>query len=112
MYFKIVSLFFGLVILNYLLFINLKKLSNFINIFDKPDSKLKKHTSSVPLLGGTILAINFSLMVLFVFIFDYRPLYKEIYLIKYTSIFFFISSFFILGIIDDKYKLKPEKRFF
>ena len=65
MYFKMMSLFFGLVILNCLLFINLKKLSNFINVFDKPDNKLKKHTATVPLLGGTILVINFSLMVLF-----------------------------------------------
>jgi len=51
MYFKIMGLFFGLVILNCLLFINLKKLSNFINVFDKPDNKLKKHTATVPLLG-------------------------------------------------------------
>ena len=106
------SLFFGLVILNYLLFINLKKLSNFINVFDKPDGKLKKHASSVPLLGGTILVINFSLMILFIFIFDYKLQYKEIYLKKCTFIFFFIFSFFILGIIDDKYKLKPQNRLF
>ena len=106
------SLFFGLVILNYLLFINLKKLSNFINVFDKPDNNLKKHTRTVPLLGGTILVINFSLMVLFVFIFDYKFPYKEIDLKKCTSIFFFIFSFFILGIIDDKYKLKPQNRLF
>ena len=112
MYFKMMSLFFGLVILNCLLFINLKKLSNFINVFDKPDNILKKHTATVPLLGGTILAINFSLIILFIFIFDYKFPYKEIFLKKYTSIFFFIFSFFILGIIDDKYKLKPEKRFF
>jgi UDP-GlcNAc:undecaprenyl-phosphate/decaprenyl-phosphate GlcNAc-1-phosphate transferase len=106
------GLFFGLVILNCLLFINLKKLSNFINVFDKPDNKLKKHTVTTPLLGGTIFVINFSLIILFIFIFDYKFPHKEIFLIKYTSIFFFIFSFFILGIIDDKYNLKPEKRFF
>ena len=106
------SLLFGLVILNYLLFINLKKLSNFINIFDKPDNKLKKHTATVPLLGGTVLVINFSLITLFIFIFDYKFPYKEIFLKEYISIFFFIFSFFTLGIIDDKYKLKPEKKFF
>ena len=105
------SLFFGLApIPNYLLFINLKKLSNFINVFDKPDNKLKKHTATVPLLGGTIVCSTSS-MILFIFIFDYN-IVKEIFLKKYTSIFFFIFSFFILGIIDDKYKLKPEKRFF
>jgi len=112
MYFKIMGLFFGLVILNCLLFINLKKLSNFINVFDKPDNKLKKHTATVPLLGGAILVMNISLMILFILIFDYKFPYKEIFLKKYTSILFFIFSFFILGIIDDKYKLKPEKRFF
>jgi UDP-GlcNAc:undecaprenyl-phosphate/decaprenyl-phosphate GlcNAc-1-phosphate transferase len=106
------GLFFGLVILNCLLFINLKKLSNFINIFDKPDNKLKKHTATVPLLGGTVLVINFSLITLFIFIFDYKFPYKEIFLKEYISIFFFIFSFFTLGIIDDKYKLKPEKKFF
>ena len=83
------SLFFGLVILNYLLFINLKKLSNFINVFDKPDNKLKKHSRTVPLLGGTILVINFSLMVLFELIFDYKFPYKEINFKEGTSIFFF-----------------------
>ena len=67
MYSKMMSLLFGLVILNCLFFINLKKLSNFINVFDKPDNKLKKHTATVPLLGGTILVINFSLMILFIF---------------------------------------------
>ena len=112
MYFKMMGLFFGLVILNCLLFINLKKLSNFINVFDRPDNKLKKHTATVPLLGGTILVINFSLMFLFELIFDYKFPYKEIDLKECTSIFFFIFSFFILGIIDDKYKLKPQKRFF
>jgi UDP-N-acetylmuramyl pentapeptide phosphotransferase/UDP-N-acetylglucosamine-1-phosphate transferase len=90
------GLFFGLVILNYLLFINLKTLSNFINVFDKPDNKLKKHTATVPLLGGTILVINFSLMILFILIFDYKFPYKEIFLIKYTSIFFFLFFFFYL----------------
>ena len=90
------NLFFGLVILNYLLFINLKKLSNFINVFDKPDNKLKKHTATVPLLGGTILVINFSLMILFIFIFDYKFSYKEIFLKQYTSIFFFHFFIFYL----------------
>ena len=90
------GLFFGLVILNCLLFINLKKLSNFINVFDKPDNKLKKHTATVPLLGGTILVINFSLMILFIFIFDYKFPYKEIFLKKYTSIFFFHFFIFYL----------------
>ena len=30
---------------------------------------------------------------------------------SYFSIFFFLTSFFLLGILDDRYKLKPEKKF-
>ncbi len=36
----------------------------------------------------------------------------EMSLRSYFSIFFFLTSFFLLGILDDKYKLKPEKKFF
>ena len=38
-----INLYFGLVILNFLIFINLKKIANFVNIFDNPDGKLKLH---------------------------------------------------------------------
>ena len=112
MYFKMINIFLGLILLNILLFINLKKLANFINIFDKPDNKLKKHSSNVPLLGGTILVINFCLLIIFISIFHIQFPNKEIFLSNYLSIFFFLFSFFFLGIIDDKYKIKPEKRFF
>ena len=107
-----INLFLGLISLNFLLFINLNKLANLINIFDKPDNKLKKHLSNVPLLGGIILVINFCVLIIFISIFDYQFPNKEIFLKNYLSIFLFLFSFFFLGIIDDKYKLKPEKRFF
>ena len=112
MQFKMISLFFGVIILNFFIFVNFKKVAKFVNIFDKPDNKLKKHESNVPLLGGTILAVNFFLLILFISIFNYQFQYKEAFLKNYLSIFFFPFSFYILGIIDDKYKLKPEKRFF
>ena len=89
-----INIFLGLILLNILLFINLKKLANLINIFDKPDNKLKKHSSNVPLLGGTILVINFCVLILFISIFHIQYLNKEIFLNNYLSIFFF--SLFIL----------------
>ena len=54
-----INLFFGLIIFNFLLFINLKKLANFVNIFDKPDGKLKLHKIKTPIIGGFDLALNF-----------------------------------------------------
>ena len=54
-----INLFIGLIFLNFLLFINLKKLANFVNIFDKPDGKLKLHKMKTPIIGGIVLAFNF-----------------------------------------------------
>lgn len=112
MYFKMTQLFLAAIILNFLFFFYIKKISTFVNIFDEPDNKLKKHKSKVPLLGGIIIASN---MVLFIFIalfLDYKFINTEMSLRSYFSIFFFLASFFLLGILDDKYKLKPEKKFF
>ena len=54
-----IILCFGLIIFNFLLFINLKKLAKFVNIFDKPDRKLKLHKVKTPIVGGFIFALNF-----------------------------------------------------
>ena len=53
LYFKDDSIIFSFLIINLLIYINLNKISTFININDKPDGKLKKHKNVIPLLGGT-----------------------------------------------------------
>ena len=58
-----INFFIILLLSNLLIFFNLKKFSNFVNIYDKPDQYLKKHKSNVPLLGGIIIIIN--LLILF-----------------------------------------------
>ena len=107
-----IELFLVAIVLNFLFFFYIKKIKNFINIFDKPDNKLKKHKSKIPLLGGIIIIMNLCLLVFLSFFFNYQYLDNQISLRSYFSIFFFLFSFFILGIIDDKYELKPEKKFF
>ena len=52
MYFKMINILIGLIFLNFFLFFNLKKLANFVNIFDKPDGKLKLHKMKTPIIGG------------------------------------------------------------
>ena len=47
------------IVINLVLSLNLQNLSNFINTYDKPDGKLKKHSIKTPLLGGVIFFINF-----------------------------------------------------
>ena len=112
MYIEMTQLFLATIILNLLFFFYIKKISYLINIFDKPDNKLKKHTSKVPLLGGLIIASNILLFVLIAFYLNYDFIKIEMSLRSYFSIFFFFISFFLLGILDDKFNLKPEKKFF
>ena len=52
-------LFLIVFISNILILSKLKQIANYLNIFDKPDNRLKKHKSSVPLLGGIIMVTNF-----------------------------------------------------
>ena len=105
-------LFLTVFISNIIIFLNLKQIANYLNIFDKPDNKLKKHRSSVPLLGGVILIINFLILVLIQASLDFEFKELEISNRNFFSIIFLLTSFFLLGLIDDKHKLKPEKKFF
>jgi UDP-GlcNAc:undecaprenyl-phosphate/decaprenyl-phosphate GlcNAc-1-phosphate transferase len=107
-----IELFLVAIIINFLFFFYLYKIENIVNIFDTPDNKLKKHKSKVPLLGGFIIMINLCVFFSLTFFFDYQLLDNEMSLRSYFAIFFFLFSFFILGALDDKYKLKPEKKFF
>ena len=112
MYFKMIQLLFAGLILNFLFFCYIKKITNFVNIFDEPDNNLKKHKSRVPLLGGIIIASNIILFILIIIFLNYEFINFEMSLRGYFSIFFFLTLFFLLGFFDDKYKLKPEKKFF
>ena len=106
-----IELFVVCLIFNFLIFLNLDKLSKFVKLNDEPDGKLKKHKTTVPLLGGTIFLINLLIFVLISIIF---PKDKLIFITlsnrEYFSVFFFILSFYFIGLYDDKFKLKPEKK--
>ena len=39
------------ILLNIIIFLNIKKVSKFVNIFDVPDKKLKTHRKKTPLIG-------------------------------------------------------------
>ena len=108
-----INLYFGLIILNFLLFINLKKLANFLNIFDKPDGKLKLHKIKTPIVGGFILALNFFMIFLYQIFLLKNFLSLDIdnfHSLELFSLLILIYSFFFLGLYDDKYKLNPLKR--
>ena len=108
-----INLFIGLVIFNFLIYFNLNKLSIFVNIFDNPDGKLKIHKIKTPIVGGFILALNFSI------IFFYQIFFLKNFLslnldnfhnLELFSLLILIYAYFFLGLFDDKYNLDPVKR--
>jgi len=102
-------------ILNFLIILNYKKISNIIGIYDYPDKKRKIHLKKVPLIGGIVVYINFFLLFISViFIPDFFVENLKIFFTKKSNFLnlFFISSFImLLGIYDDKKNLNANLKF-
>lgn len=76
---------------------NCEYLANKFGLVDRP-SKNKIHKNNVALLGGAII---FLILLIFLFI-----NYKDLYLNHYQL--FYLTSFFILGLIDDRINLNSN----
>ena len=105
--------FIILSVINLLVFLNLQKLSKFINIYDTPDKKLKLHKKKMPILGGIILFINF-IPIIFYQIFFLGDILSininQLNFIEITSTLILILGYFFLGLFDDKFNLSPNKK--
>jgi UDP-GlcNAc:undecaprenyl-phosphate/decaprenyl-phosphate GlcNAc-1-phosphate transferase len=99
LFLNIFLIIFSLVIIYYRLQIATK-----LKILDIPDNERKIHTSPVPLLGGLIIYI-FLIFNLF-----YSVYISEISLKLSLILIILYSSFFLIGIYDDKYLLSPLKK--
>lgn len=100
------------VTINIILIINFNKFSKLINLYDIPDHKLKLHKKKISLAGGTIIITNIFLLIFLDFIFkngliEFFNSGQELF-----SFILILSAFYLLGIYDDKYKLKPNIKFF
>jgi len=109
------SLILLLLFINLKIFLNFKKFTEVINVYDALDKKLKLHKKKTPILGGLILIINYSIYLLFQLIFsdNFLSIPQKIFNIEgYLSILILIFGFFILGFYDDKNKLAPKNKLF
>ena len=92
-------------ILNLIIFSNLKRISLFINLYDFPDKKRKIHTVATPSIGGVILFTNLTSILLFDILSNNLE-YNYLILFLTSAVIFFIS------LIDDKFNITPNKKFF
>ena len=105
----------------FILFINIviiffkKNINKFINIKDVPDNKKKFHKLPVTPSGGLIFLVNLIIIFLYFHFFFNNYLVNEVFFQSNKSLLSFLfGSFtlFLLGLLDDKYKLAPSIRLF
>lgn len=99
--------------LNFLIFLNLQKISKLVGIYDIPDKNLKLHKKKTPILGGIILSLNYLIIFLFQLFLSEKFLSIEadfFSLREKVSVLFLIFVFFLTGLFDDKYLLSPSKK--
>jgi len=97
------------IFINLLLIANYSFLKKVYRINDFPDSKRKFHKKPTPLLGGLIIYINFFLFFI-IGLFDSSVISKFLFVntLDYYLFFLISSSFFLLGAIDDKYRINAN----
>ena len=91
-----------IVCLNFLIISQFSKIKDIINIQDSPDNSRKFHKNETPLLGGIIILSN----LIFIWILSFFFLSLE-FLKNDNSFFLGALLFFCVGLIDDKFQLKP-----
>lgn len=102
---KIIYLLISIASINLIIFKNLKKISKFINLYDKPNKKRKIHSVPTPSIGGIILVINLALVCLI-------NVFFKILDFNYPVFFFYALVIFFIALIDDILDILPYKKFF
>ena len=101
------GIFFIILIINVIFLIFFDNISNKISIFDRPSNPLKNHKKKTSAIGGLFFLVSITCYyILNNFSIDNNYLsFKE-----NISIIIFIFLFFIIGIYDDKFSIKPNSK--
>lgn len=101
----------SLINLIFLFFFN--SISKFYNQFDHPDFKRKLQKKPISLLGGFLIIANIFLIIFFDKFFfnilDYE-LFNNLY--NFFIFLLLVLTFFLLGFLDDKFKISANKKLF
>lgn len=95
------SVYFFLFFINFIIFKNLNLITSFFNFYDLPNNR-KIHKEKISKIGGIILYINFLSYYLINFFFQFNEF--NFYLLFFTSLIFFIN------LINDKKDISPSLR--
>ncbi len=111
---EISVLFITIFLVNLLFIFKFNHISNFINLFDKPN-RVKIHKENVPCFGGLIFFIN---IILFggtlIYLYKINFINFDFFQSKRSQFSFFLISslFLVLGFLDDKFKISSNQKLF
>jgi UDP-GlcNAc:undecaprenyl-phosphate GlcNAc-1-phosphate transferase len=107
------------ILFNIIFYINLKKISKIIGIYDYPDNLRKQHGQIVPPIGGVAIIFSLIIFCLVNLLISNKEIYEEFFYesdkidLKSTFCFYFCTiSLFLLGLKDDKDGLSANLRLF
>ncbi len=98
--------------LNVICYLKLEKISKYIRLYDYPDGIRKLHKIKTSLVGGVLIFLSILFYMIF-FSYLNTNKFEFFYLFSNKSTLLFFSSFtliFILGFLDDKYSISPDKK--
>jgi len=105
-----INLYITLFLINLFFIFYFKNISQYINLFDKPDNKRKFHKRKIANIGGCL--IFFNLLIFFIYyLLNKNYFYSNNFIFSEKEFYiFFIFSFlfFVLGFLDDKFTISPN----
>ena len=98
-------------ILNSIFFIFLDKIAVYYNLYDLPDFERKIHSKPIPLLGGLLINLNLFLILIINYFYE-NILDKDFFTISFSYCYMYLAllAFFLVGFIDDKFQISPNKK--
>jgi UDP-GlcNAc:undecaprenyl-phosphate GlcNAc-1-phosphate transferase len=101
-------IFFLLIFINIIIFLNFSKISKLLNIFDCPDNVRKFHKKPIAILGGPIIFL--SLLIIFIFGYFFNNIFFEIGFNKEQIVIFlfFSTIIFLIYLFDDIKNISPN----
>jgi UDP-GlcNAc:undecaprenyl-phosphate GlcNAc-1-phosphate transferase len=106
-----IILLISLIILNIFIVFFFNRISILINLFDIPDNERKLHSKKIPSIGGVIFLSNIFFFLIYYLLnthflnLSYFVTFKEIFIF-----YIFLSLFFLVGMLDDKFDLSSNKK--
>lgn len=106
------NIYIIIIFINLIFLIFHEKIFKFLNLYDYPNS-IKKHETKISCTGGLLFLVNF--LIIFLFFLKHDPGFLLGIFESKRKVFGFIFSFisiFLIGLLDDKFNLKPITKTF